>query len=498
MPQINHSLKDVLIVLDIGTSSMRCALIDTEARILFLTQRKYSPEYISDIIVEQNPEIWQQSCFDLLREVNSVIQSKKLVALAITLTSQRSSVIPVDQSGKHLMDAIMWQDKRVQTICSELQKNNDEIIRLSGAGVNSAFAGSKMRWIKENRPDIYEITYKLVTPADYLVFQLTGEFVTDQSYGSRTSLMNIRTRQWDSRLLELYKVDYEKLCRLVQPGSIVGYLNNKAASYTGLSVLLPLISAGGDQQCSALGLGVLKCGDLEVTAGTGGYVISAADEVPDVHGRSLMCGASAIPDQYILETTMLTCTAAFDFFIKRYYAAEENPYAVADQEISATPSGSNGVIVLPFFQGRGSPDWNIKAKAQILNISLGSTRGDMTRACLEGIACELTNHIDMMRSYKDPGHSITTSGGMFRNPDFSQMLADFTQNDILHCPGYESTLYGAWMSAVVNRGVFKDYSSSLRKIMSVNNFKTIHPELKSTSIFESIKDKFNNFYNLLC
>jgi len=488
---------ETMIVIDVGTSSMRCALIDTKARILWLQQRKYSPEFISDILVEQDPEIWRTSCFDLLREAGAVIQDKQLIPLALAMTSQRSSVIPVDQEGRPLLNAIMWQDKRVLSICTDLQKDNERIIRLSGASVNSAFAGSKMRWIRENRPDVYKAAYKLVTPADYLAFHLTGEFVTDQSYGSRTSLMNIRTRQWDPELLDLYQVDESKLCRLVEPSSVIGELTAQASDYTGLPARLPLISAGGDQQCSALGLGVLQSGDIEVTAGTGGYVISATDHVPDIHDRSLICGASAIPGQYVLETTMLTCTAAFDFFIKRYYTSEDQPYLAADQEIAATPAGSNGVLVLPFFQGRGSPDWNIAAKAQIMNVSLGSTRGDMARACLEGIACEFTNHIDLMRPHIGQGHAVMTSGGLFKNPVFSQMLADFTQNEILFCQDYESTLYGAFMTAAVNRSVFADYATAFNQIQTVHSFGKIQPSDDNRLIYESIKTRFNVAYQFL-
>ena len=490
--------QDILIVVDVGTSSMRCALIDTAAQVIWIQQEKYSPQFISDILVEQDPETWRSSCLNLLQAANGYIRQENLVPLAISMTSQRSSVIPVDQNGKPLLDAIMWQDKRVQPICAELQQINDKIIQLSGASVNSAFAGSKMRWIAENRPDIYDAAHKLLTPADYLVCHLTGEFVTDQSYGSRTSLMNIRTRQWDPELLDLYHVDRAKLCRLAEPSSVVGELNQTAASLTGLPLHLSVISAGGDQQCSALGLGVLQGGDLEVTAGTGGYVISASQAVPEKLDRSFICGVSAIPGQYVLETTMLTCSSAFDFFIKQYFAHEAKPYAVADQEISATPAGSNGITVLPFFQGRGSPDWNIQAKAQILDISLGSTRGAMARACLEGLACEFANHIDIISNQVGPINSMMISGGMFKNPDFSQMLADFTQRDLLHSPDYESTLFGAWMSAAVNLGLYQNYAQAFAKIRLVHHFKYVRASAENKLLYENLKAKFNRSYQNCC
>lgn len=154
-----------------------------------------------------------------------------------------------------MRDAIMWLDKRNAEICGELAPMESEIFRVTGARLNTVFSGAKMTWLRRNEPELYRKSYKLMTIADYLAFLLTGQFKTDHTYGSRSLLMDIRTRQWDSEMLDLFQVEKEKLCQLIQPGSVMGCTTRTIREITGIPAGIPLISAGGDQQRAALGPG---------------------------------------------------------------------------------------------------------------------------------------------------------------------------------------------------------------------------------------------------
>lgn len=177
---------------------------------------------------------------------------------AISITSQRSSVIPVDENIRPLSNAIMWQDKRTNYICESMENLNDKVFSLCGSRVNPVFSGSKMMWIREERPEIYAKTYKFMVIPDYLIYLMTGRICTDYTYGSRSLLMNIRTHEWDDELLEIFHVEKEKLCELVEPGSVCGHITKAFAEITGCQEGIPVITAGGDQQCGAIGQGVVK------------------------------------------------------------------------------------------------------------------------------------------------------------------------------------------------------------------------------------------------
>lgn len=244
-----------ILTVDVGTSSMRGIVFTREGRALFSGQRAYQPLYLQNGWVEQEPADWESALFALLSQAAEAAGAGGWGLDAIALTSQRSSIIPVDKDMRPLCNAIMWQDKRVEPLCRELERENNWVFKRCGSRVNPVFSGTKMAWLRRERPDLYKKAYKLLAVPDYLLWLLTGRLATDHTYGSRSLLMNLRTRQWDRDLLALFGVGEEKLCPLIEPGSVCGILTKEAAARTGLSQGLPVVTAGGDQQCGAIGQG---------------------------------------------------------------------------------------------------------------------------------------------------------------------------------------------------------------------------------------------------
>lgn len=188
-----------ILVIDVGTSSMRGILFSHEGKLLAEKQTLYSVSYLENSWVEQEASDWENALYGIIKTVAGVAEKKQWGIDAVTITSQRSSVIPVDQNIHPLCNAIMWQDKRTNEICERFSPLNDKVFSLCGSRINPVFSASKMTWI----------------------------------------------------------------------------------SLTGCPEGIPVITAGGDQQCGAIGQGVVKKGILSVTAGTGGFLITATDKVPE-------------------------------------------------------------------------------------------------------------------------------------------------------------------------------------------------------------------------
>lgn len=164
------------------------------------------------------------------------------------------------------------------------------------------------------------------------MYHMTGNFFTDYTYGSRSLLMNLKSCSWDERLLELMEIDKEKLCELKAPGSIMGSTTKKFAEETGILEGVPVISAGGDQQCGMLGQGVVEHGDVSLTLGTGGFLLTACREIPQHLDWDVVCNASSVSGEYILEVSMLTCTLAMEWFKQNFYREALMVGAVAMKE----------------------------------------------------------------------------------------------------------------------------------------------------------------------
>lgn len=481
-----------ILVLDVGTSSMRGILFSAEGTELASKQCLYRADYMENGWVEQNPLDWEKAMYEILRTISEKADAQKLRIDGISITSQRSSVIPVDDSIRPLCRAIMWQDKRTADICKELECENERLLRLCGSTVNPVFTASKLTWIRRERPDVYEKTYKFLVVPDYLVYLLTGNLCTDYTYGSRTLLMNIRTCQWDEELMELFEVEKEKLCPLAEPGSICGYLSKKAADKTGCPQGIPVITSGGDQQCGAIGQGVVREGALSVTAGTGGFLITAIDEVPKELKPDVICNHSAIKNQYILESSVLTCSSAFDWFCRNFY--ENYTYEEINRIVEKTPAGADSVICVPYFQGHGAPDWNSQARAVFSGITLHTKKSDLLRALLEGICYEIANGIDIMKNYVDIQH-ILINGGLTNSEVFNTIQCDVYGMDLIRRGKTDATARGALMVALTALEVYETVADAFETIRNQGEICDYHPNPENTKKYQECRAKMNELYD---
>ena len=485
-----------ILVIDVGTSSIRGVLYDGGGRPRFTHQIAYQPDFLEEGLVEQNPADWSDTLTEIGQRVSFYARENGVTVDALSLTSQRSSIIPVDREGTPLRRAIMWQDKRNAGIVAELKEREGRINALTGARVNTVFSGTKMTWFRRNQPELYEKTYKICTIADYITHQITGEFRTDHTYGSRSLLMNVRTRAWDEELLDLFEVDGDKLCELVQPGSVIGTVNAAFARRTGLPEGIPLISAGGDQQCAALGHGVTGAGTLEITTGTGAFMLGYCHQVPENLGSGVICGAHAIPGRYVLEVSMLTCAALYNWGKRTFFgeqAAED--FMGINQGVMDSPAGARGCIALPYFQGRGTPDWNANATGAFFGLSLGTTREDLARALLEGIACEVGNNLEELERYTGPMERIYVGGGLTRFPAFNQIQADVYQKPLLRsADNGEQTALGAWASAAVALGCYGDYEQALNVQRGEGHYERYQPNPALAELYGEKRARMNELY----
>lgn len=483
-------------VIDVGTSSMRGILYNEAGEILHIHQIRYSVHYLNETFAEQNPDDWKSSLYKIGKNLAEWADTNNKKIDGLSLTSQRSSVIPIDKYTHPLSPAIMWMDKRNTSICSELKYAEKLIVKKTGARVNDVFSGSKMTWIKRNQPEIYKAAYKLLTIADYLALLMTGEFKTDHTYGSRSSLMNIRTRQWDDELLKLFEIDKGKLCDLISPGEILGTTTKEFFQATGIRQGTPLVSAGGDQQCAALGLGIIQTGDMELTTGTGAFLLAYSDRVPENLEDNVICGAHAEKGKYVLESSIISCCSLYDWFKEQFYSNDKD-YDSINQDILQSVPGANGCIALPYFQGRGTPDWNTKAAGCFLNLTLKTTKQDMARSLLESIAMEAANNIDVLENYVGNTDKIHISGGLTNFSSFNQIQADVYQKKLIKSQNPEQTSLGGLINALVALKCQKDYPSALNLVKKNEESLIYHPDKKNLLVYKEKRMHMNKFYKKL-
>ncbi|MFA6505622.1 MAG: FGGY-family carbohydrate kinase [Treponemataceae bacterium] len=490
--------KPAIIAMDIGTSSLRAVLFDGTGRIRHLSRRDNVPFFLDGGRVEQNPDSWLTLVPDAIRECAEAAKGLDggMDIAALTFTAQRSSVIPVDADCAPLRPAFMWQDTRTEGICERMRPVQRKIYNTTGLRVTPVFSAVKMTWLRENESDVFAATSKMMGIQDFVMHHLTGSWVTDRSLASRTNLYNLRTGNWDEEMMELFGVSRSLLCDLIDPGAVAGVLTKNAAERLGLPQGLPVISAGGDQQCAALGLGLLGPGDVVVNTGTGSYVVAHSDIPATDPEMSVFCNVSAIPGSFILEAGTLTTGTVYRWFAETFYDAKKT-FTELDAEALSSPPGANGVVLMPHFKGSGAPYWNPSARGFFYNLSLSTTRSDMARAVLEGIVTEMAENIDLIARLSGPVETIRVAGGLTKSDLFNSIQADAYERTVIRSTEAEATALGAWISAAVTVGLFSDYASAHKSASLYAEEQTYPPNGERSAIYRELKRKKAMLYEAL-
>lgn len=486
------------LIVDIGTSSMRGILFTEQGERLASCQVLYEPVKYPDGRIEQAPRDFSGALRKIASAAAKEAKEQKTAVDAVAVTAQRSAIIPVDRDGKPLMDTIMWQDRRNVGICKELEGKNDLIFERSGARINTVFSGSRMAWILRNCPEVFERIFKLVNIPEFVMHEMTGEYKTDVTYASRSHLMNLRTRRWDEEMLGLFGVPGELLCEILEPGSICGRVTEAFAEETGLPEGIPVITAGGDQQCAAVGQGAYQEGTLSLVAGTGGFLVTALDAVPQNPDPQLIFNCSSVKGRYMVEANVLTCCSAFDWFGRNFYPLKDGgiDYAAINGELKELEGKVSSALVLPYFQGRSTPNWNPGAKAHFGEISLAAGRGDLVKGLLEGIFLEIRNNILLFGDYAGIRKAYI-SGGLTNSEVINQIQADVYGISLYHMEDSESTAFGALMVALAGLGVYGTLDEAFSVVRGGTGVKCYEPGRELFAEYEKKRERMNEMYGRL-
>lgn len=483
----------VYLVIDIGTSSTLGILYNEEAVELSKTSIETAPTYKNEI-VEQDVETWDSALKEILQGAGKEVLKNKYDFSGIFLTSQRSSLISLDAKGEALMPAIMWEDKRSAKSVEKFKEYEELFISKTGAKLNPVYLGAKILYLMDEYPNVYENTFKFVSIADYFRYKLTGEFITDYTYASRTSLFNIRDKKWDTDILNLFNIDESKLCEIENVGLSDSYLLADLSSKYFSGKKIPYVSSGGDQQCSAVGMGAFKSGRMALTVGTGGYLLTPSKIISE--NKSIIFNYHSIHDYYLAEGIMISVASTLNYFHKTFYKQlKRNEFYKLISNIIESDLKTD-ILHFPHYQGRGTPDWNNEAKAAYFNLTFSSTKESMLLSIVESIGFEIKNNIETFEKILSMEiNQVFVAGGLANNNQIVQLLSDITGVEFIKTGYSESTSLGALVVGL----------SALDESFDIEMFFEKHGEKYGNQMFknEIIKSKYydkknqewNNLYN---
>ena len=498
-------MTEIVLAIDAGTTGVRSMFFDKAGNVLGSAYSEYESHFPSPSWVEQDAESWWTQSCETIKQAFSETGLDPERVIGISVTNQRETIVPIDEDGQPLRRAIVWQDKRTVPQCDWIEKelSQDAVYSITGLTVDPYFSAPKILWIKQNENSIFNKAHRFLLVHDYLIYRLSDELVTDFSNASRTMLFDVRRAEWSEKLLDGFGIPKEKLPRTVEPGSQVGELTSKASKETGLKEGTPIVAGGGDQQCAALGVGVVKEGMLKSTTGTGTFILAHSNTVRLDPGLRVLCSRHVVPDSFVIEASMFTTGSALKWFrdnlgVKEVSVADErgvDPYEVLTEEASRIPPGSEGVVHLPHFVGAGAPNWNPHARGIFAGLALGHTRAHIIRAILEGVSFEIRTNVEVMRELGIPSREVRVTGGAARSETWMQIQADILRTPVIRTQMEEATALGAAILAFKGVGVFKSVARAAEEM--VQTLEPLKPTKETLNVYQNAYRTFKSLYSAI-
>ena len=502
---------------DIGTSGCKAAIFDIKLNLVAKTSETYPLYYPKEGCAEQEAEdYWQsvkQCTKSLIREKN--IKSDEI--LGIVYDSQANCTVPIDDKGTPLMRCINWLDVRAASITSLYTKG---LIKISGyglrkllmflkitggaPGLNGKDPISHIIWIKLNQPDIYEKTYKFLSAKDFVVFKSTNLATISRGLAHTSWMMdtNPGVFEWSEKILKKFKIDKEKLPKILDAPEIVGNLTAKAANELGLELSpdhpIPIILGSADLISSAIGSGALIENKIHISLGTADWV--AAHTYERLRDIMNYTGAiSSIRGRYLCISKQETGTVCLDWVINQLFKYEsdkyenkEDLYKILDEMVQDTPPGSNNLIFTPWMFGERSPLNDPQVRGGFYNLSLDHTRNHVLRATYEGIAYNIRWALDVVEKLVGRSKSINIIGGGAKSNIWCQILADVLQREInqMEDPSLGSAK-GSATIALLGLGFINDLSEAT-PLIKINT--TYEPNPKNKQMYDTLYNEFQKIY----
>ena len=475
-----------LLGVDLGTTGCKSILFNQNAEIISEAYIEYPLIRTEKGWIEQDADLWWRLVKDVVREaiLNSGVDSKGIIALSIS--SQGISFVPVDKDGKTLCNAISWLDMRAdkQKVFMEENIGTEEIFKRTGKRLNAAYSLPKIMWIKENLPEIYNKTWKMLMGLDFLTYRLTGIAVTDHSMAGGTMAYNIIHKNWDDKILEKCGIDKAMLPELAYVGHAVGKMLPEAAEEMGLSTGTLVVLGAQDQKCAAMGAGIKK-GVCTVSLGTASAISSISTE-PSFDSEMRIPCFTLDEERWILEAVIGTAGVSLKWMKNSLF--KEKSYPEIDKAVGSVSPGSGGIFFYPHLEGATSPYWKPEARGFIYGLSISTSSDELLRALYEGIAYQIRANIEVMEQFSPKIEEIRVFGGGSKSDVWCGIIADITGIPVSVLYTSETANLGAAVIAGIGCGIYKDYDNVLSRIKLVE--KTYTPDKSNMKTYSEYYGRY--------
>jgi len=505
---------ELLLGIDIGTTGCKASLFYINGKLLSTSYREYKIKSPNVGWAEENPEEWWIKTAEAVKECieKSGIDNKTIAGVGISCTN---ALIPVDESGKPLTNAIMQIDNRTYNEVEWIKERigEDKIFSVTGNRIAAGtFSAPIILWLKRNMPDIYYRTKKFLVPTGFIVYKLTNIFSIDYTRASTTLLFDIRKREWCEDLCREMDISTDKLPEAYHSDAVAGYVTKSAADMTGLAVGTPVAAGMMDTVAAAVGMGAIKANDPFLIIGTVSRISVGLNK--DSFDKRFLNTCFLKDTPYLAMAPTNGGGISLRWFRDSFGEAETilssntglSPYMFFDMEADKIKPGSEGLIYLPYIAGERCPIWDSKAKGVFFGISPSHKKTHFIRAIMEGVAYATRHNVEILEN--EVGirfDKVRIGGGGASSLLWRQIMSHVLCKTVLKPRVVETETIGSAVIAGRAAGIYDTYDampscmdieSESRPDMITANIYTKYFQLYK-KLYTDLKDDFKFLQSIL-
>jgi xylulokinase len=442
-------MRTLLLGIDSGTQSTKVLVVDAkDGKVLASAAQEY--DLIPDLppgAKEQHPRIWIEAAASGIRRALRQAKAVAAEVKAIGVSGQQHGFVPLDKDGDVIRPAKLWCDTSTSAECDEITQKLGGLkktIRALGNAVLPGFTASKILWLKKHEPKNYQRLETVLLPHDYLNFWLTGEKVMEYGDASGTALLDVRKRKWSSAVLEAIDPELApKLPPLIGSDKPAGKLQASTAKLLDLNPGLLVSAGGGDNMMGAIGTGNTKPGVITASFGTSGTIYACAEKpVVDPEGEiAAFCDST---NRWLPLLCTMNVTVATEM-VREDFGWSHEKFAA---EAARIPAGSNGLLLLPYFEGERTPNVPDGTGVWFGVNKRTFEAGHFARAAMEGVTLGMNYGLRRLAELGVKPKQIRATGGGAKSKVWRQIMADVFDTEVVTLKVSEGAAYGAALQAL--------------------------------------------------
>ncbi len=485
-----------LLGIDVGTSGCKAAVFDPDGACRSLVTREYSAVSPRPGWFELDSRAVTELVFETIAEAVSQAAADPVTALCVS--SLGEAMTPVDANRQILGNSILMTDQRGGDLVNSVLAGMDRetFYRINRNFPGSSYSLPKMLWLKKHQPELYARTDRFLLWSDWIAYALGGEAVTSYSLASRTLLFDVQAGTWSSELLKLSGIDAQKLASPRPSGTVIGEVSPAMAKRLGLPRGVRIVVGGHDQCCNALGAGIGSAGRAVCGIGSFECLTPVYDRIPPAepmmkHGLNVE--HHILPGLYV--SFIYNQGGLLVKWFRNTFAAEaatEGLYARLDAEMPVDPTR---LMVLPYFDVTGPPEFVGDASGVIAGLKMGTTRGEILKAILEGETFYFAAGMEALRELGISTTEFVATGGGARSDRWLQIKADIFGMPFVRLRFTEGSLLGAAILAGVSTGVFSGVKDGVQRFVARE--RVFEPDPGRHAIYLEQIEKYRSLFPLL-